>query len=434
MIQQHVGASNDWARENWAGNYTYRAAALHRPETVEQVQEIVRRSKDVRALGTRHSFNDIADTTGELISLEHLDRVIALDATRHTVTVEGGMRYGHLSAYLYREGYALHNLASLPHISVAGACATATHGSGVGNGNLATAVAGMELVTADGEVVECSREAQGERFDGMVVGLGGLGVVTKMTLDIVPSFDVRQDVYENLPFSQLQEAFEDIVASGYSVSLFTDWKGETFNQVWLKSRVTKEVANAAAPTFFGAALAQRELHPIPTMSPENCTAQMGVSGPWHERLPHFRMDLTPSSGDELQSEYYVPRRHAVAALGAIARVGKQLAPLVQISEVRTIAADTLWMSPCYQEPSVTIHFTWLKDWDAVRAVLPLIEKTLKPFDARPHWGKLFTMAPERVRSLYAKLPDFQNLLKSYDPEGKFRNAFLDEYVFGSSKD
>lgn len=415
---------------NWAGNYTYGAAALHRPESVEQVQEIVRRSSRVRALGTRHSFNGIADTTGDLISMEHLDKVIALDPARRTVMVEGGTKYGQLGAYLARGGWALPNLASLPHISVAGACATATHGSGVGNGNLATAVAGMELVTAGGEVVECSRDVQGERFDGMVVGLGGLGVVTKLTLDLVPSFEMRQDVYENLSLAQAREEFETIAASGYSVSLFTDWRAENFNQVWLKRRVTDEAPIPPEPTFFGATLASADRHPIPTMSAENCTPQMGVAGPWHERLPHFRMDFTPSSGEELQSEYYVPRRHAVAALEAIAGLRKGIAPRLQISEVRTIAADGLWMSPCYREPSVTIHFTWVKDWDAVREVLPTIEQVIEPFDARPHWGKLFTMAPERVRSLYPRLPDFINVLEAYDPQGKFRNAFLDAYIFG----
>lgn len=415
---------------NWAGNYTYGAAALHRPQSVEQVREVVRGSRKVRALGTRHSFNGIADTTGDLISLEYLDKVIALDPARRTVTVEGGIKYGQLGAYLAREGYALPNLASLPHISVAGACATATHGSGVGNGNLATAVAAMELVTGEGEVVQCSRDAQGERFEGMVVGLGGLGVVTKLTLDLLPSFVIRQDVYENLSLAQARAEFETIVSSGYSVSLFTDWQDENFNQIWLKRRVTDEAPISSARTFFGATLAPANLHPIPTMSSENCTPQMGIAGPWHERLPHFRMDFTPSSGEELQSEYYVPRRHAVAALETMAGLRKQIAPHLQISEVRTIAADTLWMSPCYREASVTIHFTWVKDWDAVRGLLPVIERALEPFDARPHWGKLFTMAPERVRALYPRLSDFISLLEAYDPQGKFRNAFLDAYIFG----
>ena len=416
---------------NWAGNYTYRAARLHFPETVEQVQELVIRSRKLRVLGSRHSFNDIADSPENLLSLEHFDQVVALDRKHSTVTVEAGIRYGQFCQQLHREGYALHNLASLPHISVAGACATATHGSGDQQGNLATAVSAMELVTADGEVIILSREQHGEPFLGAVIGLGGLGVVTKLTLDVVPTFEMRQDVYENLPLAQLEDHFEDIMSSAYSVSLFTDWRSATFNQVWLKRRVIDGTSLELEPKLFGATLATRPLHPIGALSAENCTEQLGTPGPWHERLPHFRMDFTPSSGEELQTEYFVPRQHAFSALHAIEQLREHLAPLLMISEVRTIAADKLWMSPCYQQSCVTLHFTWKMNWPAVKKVLPMIEEQLAPFHARPHWGKLFTMSPTLLQSLYTKLPEFQQLLQHYDPQGKFRNAFLDTYIFGA---
>jgi xylitol oxidase len=418
---------------NWAGNYTYRAARLHIPQTIEQIQEIVSRSNKVKALGSRHSFNDIADSPEEQISLEHFDQVLALNRERHSVTIEGGVRYGHLCQWLSSEGFALHNLASLPHISVAGACATATHGSGEGHGNLATAVAGIELVTADGEIVTFSREHQPEQFHGTVVGLGGLGVVTKLTLDIQPTFDMQQDVYQSLLLSQLEDHFDELAASAYSVSLFTDWRNANFNQVWMKRRVSKDDAFEPEPELFGATLATRTLHPIEALSAENCTEQMGIRGPWQERLPHFRMDFTPSSGEELQTEYFVPRQHALAAFRAVDQIKEHIAPLLQISEVRTIAADNLWMSPCYQQASVAIHFTWKMNWPAVSQVLPIIEEQLAPFDARPHWGKLFTMHPKRLQSLYAKLPEFQELLRHYDPQGKFRNVFLDTYIFGAHR-
>ncbi len=419
-------------QSNWAGNYTYSAARLHHPETVEQVQELVIRHSKLKALGARHSFNTIADSSEDLISLEHFDQVVGIDRERRTVTVGAGIRYGQLCQQLHREGYALHNMASLPHISVAGACATATHGSGDSNGNLATAVAALEMVTANGEVVVLSREQHGEQFQGAVVGLGGLGVITKLTLDVVPTFDMRQVVYENLPVAQLEDNFDAIVSSAYSVSLFTDWRGARFNQVWLKRRVIGDAASALEPSFYAATLAPGHLHPIAELSAEPCTEQMGAHGPWHERLPHFRIDNMPSSGEELQTEYFVPRQHAVAALRAVAQLHEQVAPLLLISEVRTIAADTLWMSPCYKQACVAIHFTWKKDWPAVSKLLPLIEEQLAPFDARPHWGKLFTMPPARLQSLYKKLPEFQQLLSSYDPQGKFRNAFLDTYIFGEN--
>jgi alditol oxidase len=415
---------------NWAGNYTYRAACLHRPKTVEQIQELVSRSNKLKAVGTRHSFNDIADSSGDLVSLEHFDQILELDPKHRTVTVEAGVRYGELGRWLHGEGYALHNLASLPHISIAGACATATHGSGDQHGNLATAVSLIEMVTANGEIIVLSREQNSEHFYGAVVGLGGLGVVMKLTLDISPTFEMRQDVYENLPLAQLEDHFDELFSSAYSVSLFTDWRNATFNQVWLKRNVTAEDSFQPEPTLFGATLATSHLHPIASLSAENCTEQMGISGPWHERLPHFRLDFTPSSGEELQSEYLIPRQHAFAALSAIDQLRDHVAPLLQISEVRTIAADNLWMSPCYQQACVGIHFTWKKDWLAVSKVLPIIEERLAPFNARPHWGKLFTMTPEYLRSLYKKLPDFQGLLRHYDPQGKFRNAFLNKYIFG----
>jgi alditol oxidase len=417
-------------RRNWAGNYTYSAARLHTPDTIEQLQELVKRSSKLRVLGSRHSFNGIADTTEDQVSLAQFNRVLEIDPERSTVTIEGGITYGQLGQYLHSQGYALHNLASLPHISVAGACATATHGSGNDNGNLATAVAAIELITADGELATLSRERDGEAFQGAVVGLGGLGVITKITLDIRPTFAVQQEVYENLPVAQLDDHFEDIVSSAYSVSLFTDWGKGRVNQVWLKRHVANNTALELAPTFFEAALATKQRHPIDTLSGDPCTPQMGAPGPWHERLPHFRMDETPSNGEELQTEYFIPRQHAVAAYRAIAELHEQIAPLLMISEVRTVAADTLWMSMCYQQASVGFHFTWKLNWPEVQQLLPAIEARLAPFGARPHWGKLFTIPPAQVQSLYPKLADFQQLLRSYDPQGKFRNAFLDTYIFG----
>ncbi len=419
-------------RTNWAGNYTYTAAHYHYPKTLQQVQELVKSASKLRVLGSGHSFNQIADSPEDMLSLAQLDsnNELVIDRERHTVTVGGGVKYGQFCQQIYREGYALHNLASLPHISVAGACATATHGSGDLNGNLATAVVGMELVTADGAVIVLSRDQDKEQFFGAVVGLGGLGVVTKVTLALGPNFEMRQDVYENLPLVQLEEHFEEIVSSDYSVSLFTDWHNEQLQQVWVKHRVVEGEIFELRPELFGATLATTQLHPIGSLSAVPCTPQLGISGPWYERLPHFRMDFTPSSGEELQTEYWIPRQYATTAIRIIAGLREQIAPLLQICEIRTIAADNLWMSPAYQQAQVTIHFTWKKNWEAVRQLLPLIEAQLSPLQAVPHWGKLFTMSASQIQAHYQKLTDFQHLLTSFDPQGKFRNAFLDTYIFG----
>jgi alditol oxidase len=415
---------------NWAGNTRYSAARWHWPETVEQVQAIVRDSRKLRVLGSRHSFNTIADTPEDIVSLDRMSEMATVDPERQTVTVNAGLRYGRLGQLLEHEGYALHNMASLPHISIAGACATATHGSGDRNGNLATAVRALELITADGERVAVSREQHPDRFDGAVVGLGALGVVTQLTLDISPSFAMRQDVFENLPLAQLAERFDEITGSAYSVSLFTDWRGANFNQVWLKRRLADEPDYKAEAQFFGATPATRRLHPIGELSAESCTEQLGRRGPWHERLPHFRVDFTPSAGEELQAEYFLPRANALAGMRAIFQLQPQLSRLLMISEIRTIAADGLWMSPCYQQDCVALHFTWQQDWPAVRQLLPVIEAQLAPLGARPHWGKLFTLPPALVQAGYPRLPDFQQLLGDYDPGGKFRNAFVDRYIFG----
>lgn len=415
--------------KNWAGNVEYGTANLYSATSVEQAQDFVRKHARMKVLGTRHCFNHIADSTENFLSLRPMNKVIALDTQAHTVTIPANMSYGQLAPYLHEHGFALHNLASLPHISVAGACSTATHGSGEKNGNLATSVTALEMITASGDIVKLSRKEDGEKFLGAVVGLGALGVITKITLDLQPTFLMKQYVYENLPLPQMQEHFDAIEGSGYSVSLFTDWQKKRVNEVWVKTRLEAGQEFKPAPELFGAKLATKNLHPIAELSAENCTEQMGVPGPWFERLPHFRMGFTPSAGDELQAEYFVPRQHAVEAILAIEGIRDQVTPHLLISEIRTIAADDFWMSPCYKQPSMTIHFTLKPDWPAVNKLLPVIERELAPFDVRPHWGKLFTIAPERLRTKYPKLAEFIELSKKYDPQGKFHNEFLNTNIF-----
>src|SRR5580700_5259364 len=350
--------------KNWAGNLEYSTERVYTSTSLEQVKAYVKKENRLKVLGTRHCFNNIADSKDGFLSLKAMDKVISIDPAKRTVTVGAGITYGQLCPYLDGQGFALHNLASLPHISVAGACSTATHGSGEKNGNLATAVSALEFVTAQGDVVKLSRQQDTNFFQGAVVGLGALGVITKITLDIQPTYQMRQYVYENLSFTAMKDHFDAIQASAYSVSLFTDWQNHNFSEVWLKTRTEKGQAFDAKPEFFGAKLATKNLHPIAALSAENCTEQMGVPGPWYERLPHFRMGFTPSAGKELQSEYFVPRQHALEAILAVERLRDQITPHLLISEIRAIAADDLWMSPCYQQPCVTIHFTWKQDWPA----------------------------------------------------------------------
>ncbi len=416
------------ARTNWSGNYQYRAERLLEPKSVEEVQQIVKSGSRLKALGARHSFNNIADTTGDQVSLMSF-KDMSIDSHAKTVKVGAGVKYGELAPYLQKNGFAIHNLASLPHISVVGACATATHGSGSKNGNLTTAVSAMEVVTPDGEVHVISKEEHGDHFKGAAVHLGALGVVTHITLDLQPTFDVRQVVYENLPFSALEHNLDEIFGSAYSVSLFSDWQNHRAAQVWLKSKVEPGSSPTFPPQFHGATLATKKLHPLAGHSAENCTDQMGIPGPWYERLPHFRMAFTPSSGDELQSEYFVPREKAYAAILAVEKLRDHITPHLMISEFRTIEADNLWLSPCYQRAAMTIHFTWKPEWAEVRKVLPMIEQALAPFDARPHWAKLFTMEPAHLQSLYPKLSTFREMVSQHDPAGKFRNDYLNHDLY-----
>ncbi|MFJ5038912.1 FAD-binding protein [Streptomyces parvulus] len=405
---------------NWAGNITYTAEELLRPRSPRALGALVAGSARLRVLGSGHSFNEIAQpgAGGVLLSLADLPSVVDVDTAARTVRVGGGVRYAELARRVHARGLALPNLASLPHISVAGSVATGTHGSGVGNGSLASAVREVELITADGSALKLAR-GDG-RFGGAVTSLGALGVVTSLTLGLEPAYEVEQHVFTEMPLAGLDTAtFEAVMASAYSVSLFTDWRAPGFRQVWLKRRTDQPL-----PEFPYAKPAVDRMHPVPGMPAVNCTEQSGVPGPWHERLPHFRADFVPSSGAELQSEYLMPREHALAALHAMDAIREVVAPVLQTCEIRTVAADAQWLSPSYGRDTVAAHFTWVEDTAAVLPVVRELERALAPFAARPHWGKVFTTPSAELRALYPRLDDFRSLARALDPAGKFGNGFV----------
>lgn len=436
-ISNAASAPNEGPRTNWAGNYTFTAPRLESPASAEEVRKLIAGAQHAKALGAGHSFNSIADTAGEQLGMlgvggMKLDSEALLDHDQKIVTVGAGVKYGQFAPWLDQQGYAVHNLASLPHVTVAGACATGTHGSGIRNGCLSTAVESFELVDGNGEVHTISREANPDIFSGMVVAMGALGVVTKTTLRVVPRFDIAQVIYENLSFDQLEHHFDAIMGSGYSVSLFTTWQGHRANQVWLK-----QLPGGATPKpgqypaeFFGATLQKTKLHPVPGHDATACSEQFGEPGPWYERLPHFKMAFTPSSGHEIQTEYFVPREHAYEAILAVEKLRDRITPHLFITELRCIAADSLWMSMAYHRESLAIHFTWKPEADAVNAVIPLIEAALKPFRPRPHWAKVNTIPAADLRTAYPRYGDFQALMKRFDPQGKFRNAYLERVFQG----
>lgn len=417
------------APQNWAGNITFSTANVYKPANVEELAAFVKKTEHLKAQGTRHCFNRIADSRHQLVSMDNFKKVIAIDEKNKTVKVEAGIKYGELAPLLHEKGYALHNLASLPHISVAGTIATATHGSGVNNGNLASVVEGLEFINSEGQRIALSKK-DGDEFYGAIVGLGAFGIVTSVILSIEPTYNVFQWVYEKLPVSDLEVNFETIMSAAYSVSLFTDYQGDSINEVWMKFKEEKGVSTSQPATFFNAIAATREMHPIAALGAEHCTPQLGAVGPWYERLPHFKMGFTPSSGKELQTEYFVPFEKAMDAFKAIASMSKEIGPHLQISEIRSIAADDLWLSMAHKRKSVSFHFTWKQETEAVNALMPKIEKALAPFSPRPHWGKLFTISRRQLNEVYVRMADFRALAQKHDPKGKFRNEFLEEKVFG----
>jgi xylitol oxidase len=419
---------------NWAGNLAYHARSIHEPTSVDELREtiasVARAGGRIRALGTRHSFNAVADTDGDLVSLAAMPRRFEVDPAARTVTVNAAVRFGDIGRHLDEAGFALHTMASLPHISVAGAVATATHGSGVTRQNLSAAVVALEVVTGDGELRRLDRREDPDAFDGAVVSLGAIGIVTAVALGVEPAYAIRQDVYEDLPIAAFCERFDEIAGMAESVSFFTGWRGATIDQVWVKSRVLLGVPVELPGDIHGAVRSTVERHPIRGLDPVAATPQLGAVGQWYERLPHFRLDHTPSSGDELQAELFVDRRHAAEAFLALDRLRDDLAPLVQVSEIRTIAADDLWLSPAYRRDSVAFHFTWVADAALVAPMLRRVEAALEPFEPRPHWGKLSSIPAATVRGRYERSGAFAALAARLDPGGVFRNEFVEQVILG----
>jgi xylitol oxidase len=412
---------------NWADNHTFQAARVHQPASVDDVRRIVSGASHVHAIGARHSFNGVADTAGDLIDLSGIDPDFIIDPEQRTVTVGAGTNYGELAAFLQSRNLALHNTASLPHVTIGGAIATGTHGSGDGLGTLSAAVAGLELVTATGDLLTIRRGDA--RFDGMVVSLGALGVVTRVTLDIQPGFDMRQDAFEGLPWDTVLTDLDAVMSAGYSVSLMTKWSGATVGRLWVKTRLDSRAPRSVSMTHIGASPAEL---PSAKATPEEMEALNpfgGVPGPWSERLPHFRPNADPGNPVHLQSEYMVPRARATEAMTKLRAIGERIDPLLLITEVRSMEGDTLWLSPAYGHDSIGLHFSWTWDLAAVRSITAEIEDILLPLGARPHWGKIMHAGAERLESLYPRLSAFRELAKTLDPDGKFRNAFLDAHVF-----
>lgn len=411
------------SEQNWSGHTKFHPSAVHEPTSLAELQRVVAAADRVGVIGSRHSFNDLADTTGDMVWLGRLDPALRIDHDQMTASFAGGTTYEQLAPQLHEAGLALANTASLTHITVAGACATGTHGSGNGLGSLSTAVTELELVTATGDLVTLKRGDAD--FNGAVVALGGLGVVSRLTVDVEPTFDVRQHLYTDLRFDAVYEHFDEITSAGYSVSLFPSFQHPWSETVWVKQRLATDTPPEPPPNLFGAPLLRGEPNPP---GGDRTMTELNRPGPWHERLPHFTLLEPTAEGDELQSEYFVARDVAIDAIRAVVALGPEMADIIEISEIRTIAADQLWLSPTYGQDSVALHFNWLKDPAGVEALLPTLEAALAPFAPRTHWGKLFTLTPDQIEASYPRMADFRRLRHDLDPSRKFTNRYLQTYV------
>lgn len=405
---------------NWAGTYEYRSPNIVEASTVEEVQRIVRGGGRVHALGTRHSFHDLPDTDGTLIDVSGLVGEFELDEEARTVTVSAGTRYGIVARALDERGWALHNLGSLPHISVGGATATGTHGSGDANGVLTTAVRAIRYVGADGEVHDVRR---GEPdFEALAVGVGAFGILVALTLDIQPAYRGRQDIYAGVSWDAALADLSTLTGAGYSVSLFTRWDPETIEAVWVKTRLASDEDIVPETLLDGQRSTGFE---SPLGMGDNITEVGGVPGPWMLRLPHFRLDSEPSFGEEIQTEYFVSRPHAADALNAVRALGDSIRPHLVWSEIRTAARDDLWLSGAYDQDVVIIHFTWFDRPVEVGGLLPAIEEALRPFAARPHWGKVHAFTADDIARVHPRVADARAVFERLDPEGRFVNAHLE---------
>ncbi len=412
--------------KNWSGVYSYAAPSVSHPTSLDELRSIVAKARKIHAVGSRHCFNGIADSA-ELLALDRMPMPVEIDRAAGTVTVNPGMRYYELIQALEKEGLAIHNTASLPHITIGGAVASATHGSGDKLQNLAGAVAGMELITGTGDML---RVARGDAdFEGMVVHIGALGIVSQITLDVQPSYRMRQEIFLDLDWDVVYEQFDEIMSCGDSVSMFTDY-GDTVNELWVKTRVSDDDSWTPRPELFGARAAAVNMHPVPHLDATYCTDQLGEVGAWCDRLPHFKVEAIGDAGNEMQAEYMVDRNDAVAGIRALKAVSQAVQPYILAAEFRSVAADDLWMSTAYERETICLHYATIADPGVPNEMLPVVEQALEPFSPRPHWGKLFVASAEELAPRYPRMADFRALVNRVDPEGKFRNEFLDRHVLG----
>jgi len=412
---------------NWSRTHCFGATELRRPTSIGELQQsivaAVASGQGVRTIGSRHSFTDIADSD-VVVDLGALPEQFAVSPDRTSVTVSGAMTYARLASLLEPHQLAIANMASLPHLSIAGAISTATHGSGTTNGNLATAVLSLKIMTSAGELRHVQRSDT--QFSAAVVALGAMGAIVAIELAVEPAFDVEQAVHNRLSWSRLHPSLDEVFDAAYSVSVFTDWRDHV--QLWTKRRVDQATLDHA--TLHDGVQASQPEHPVPGADASSCTNQQ-EPGLWSHRLPHFRSDEVPSVGAEVQSEFFVERALMGQAIERLRSIGDALEPVIMVSEIRTIGADNIWLSPQYQRDCAAFHFTWHHDVVAAHAAADLVTDTLAPLRPIPHWGKVFDPRRFDFDQLYPNLRSALACFQEWDPTSTFTNAWMRNTISGS---
>lgn len=400
---------------NWGGNFNYSTQNIQYPRSVAEVQQIVKNAGKLRVVGSRHSFSKIADSECTMLSTIGLNKIIGINGSIPSVTVQGGLTYTDLLTSLNTAGFALPNLASLAEISVGGAASTNAHGTGVANQALANHIRSMEIVLANGSLLTIG--PNDPRLKGMAAGLGAFGVVTQLELKLVPAFNITTYTYVNMPVQNSYENFAALQNMGFGVLLVNMFTApDAWNIAIVYARSDANNTAMLTSNLFGGTLVSQTTQPsyLALLS----IAQIGLSG---------------VDGNEIQTEYFVPISKAVEAIKAVTAVANStniFPSLATAFVIRTIASDDLWMSEYYgNDTMVAIHFSWQNNVTAVEAVLPQLERAMIPYGARPHWGKMFTMEPEDFLPHYPKVNEFKKLAEQLDPKGKFRNEFLEENVW-----
>lgn len=433
-----------WRTSNWSGTVAWDDCEVLEPTTIGELQSIIAYSPKVRVIGSAHSFTPLVRSSGRvkptLLSLRHIPRTWSLDEKKKTVTVDAATTYSELCHALDKTGFALPNTSSLSHFQIAGAIATATHGSsGSRNGRLtrsglADTVVGLEIVGPDGTIRNVNKGHP--QFSSSVVSLGMVGVVTRVTLSLVDDYDVIQRVYGKWPptptgtLSAFLSSLPKTIAQFDSFSAFVKWNVDDFGLLIGRKQVPRGATDSASTTD-----PRLITGPIQGFLGQGDFATTGV-GRWCDKMFLWKNNGSPFvSQPELQIAHFVPFRDVERALHATRKVVSTWGDEVLYCELRAVRGDEHLLSPYSADAPKPDSFSISHSLDArlgvekVRQRASELESVLRPYQVRPHWGKLTAMTASDLKEAYGlKLKRFQEVQQQVDPNRKFTNDYLEHLL------